>query len=52
MAKTRLKDDTAINLAELEKERNKLLINKTNPKRLKEVEDLLNWFNWGIKTKV
>lgn len=49
MAKKRTMDNTAINTADLEKERQKLLINKSNPKRLKEISEKLDFIFWGIK---
>lgn len=47
----RTKDGTAWNIAELEKERNRLLVNNNNRERLKKVNEILNWFFWGIKSK-
>ena len=36
-------------IEELEKEKRKLLVSKENPKRLKEIENKLNYIYWGIK---
>ena len=49
MAKQRSKDFTAPNISDLEAEKRKLLIDGTNPKRLKEVQKQLDWFNYGLK---
>ena len=49
MAKKRSKDFTAPNTAELEAEKRKLLIDQSNPDRLKEVQSRLDYINWGIK---
>lgn len=51
MAKTRSKDGTAPDIGKLEAERNELTVKQNNPKRLKEVNDILNYFHFGIKTK-
>lgn len=51
MSKTRSKDNTSWDIYALEKERNELLVKQNNPKRLKEVNDILNYFNYGLKPK-
>lgn len=51
MAKTRSKDNTSWDISALEKERNELTVKQNNPKRLAEINEILDWFNWGIKTK-
>lgn len=47
----RTKDGTAYNISELEAERNKLLVSRDNPKRLKEVQSKIDYFNYGIEIK-
>lgn len=37
-----------IPVEELKKERNKLLISKDNPERLKELEERIKYFNAGV----
>lgn len=39
-----------LNFKELEAERDKLYISKNNPKRLKEIIELLDYIYFGIKT--
>lgn len=51
MAQKRKHDGTAPDIGALEKERNELLVKQNNPKRLKEVNDILNYFHFGIKPK-
>lgn len=51
MTKIRSKDNTAINTADLEKERHKLLVNKSNPERLKEITEKLDYIYFGIIKK-
>lgn len=33
----------------LKEEYNKLSVNKTNPKRLEQIKEELDYFEWGIK---
>lgn len=40
---------TKLNFKELEAERDKLYISKDNPKRLKEIIELLDFLYFGIK---
>lgn len=47
--KKRSRDNTAPNISELEAEKRRLLIDKTNPKRLKQVQSELDYLHWGIK---
>lgn len=51
MAQKRKHDGTAPDIGALEKERNELTVKQNNPKRLSEINAILDWFNWGIKTK-
>lgn len=44
-------DGTARNMAELEAERRKLLVSGDNPKRLAEVQGLIDYFDYGIEIK-
>lgn len=56
---TRKMDYTSINTAELEKQRNKLLVLKTSPnglteiqqKKLSEIQETLDYINYGIALK-
>jgi len=46
MAKQKQKQPT---IEELRKEQRELLVSRENPKRLAELTDKLNYFDWGIK---
>jgi len=46
MSKQKPKQPT---IEELRKERNELLISKSDPKRLAELTAKINYFDWGIK---
>ena len=48
MAKKRLKDNTAVNISELIKERNSLLVNRENMERLKKLNDQIDYIFYGI----
>lgn len=47
----RTKDNTAWNISALEKEKNELTVKQNNPKRLSEINYILDYFNWGINKK-
>lgn len=47
----RTKDNTAWKISELEKEKNELTVKRNNPKRLKEIISILDYFNYGIINK-
>lgn len=44
-----MKTKQKLNFKELETERDKLYISKNNPKRLKEIIELLDYIYFGIK---
>ena len=48
MAKKRSKDNTTVDLNELIKERNSLLVNRKNMERLKELNDKIDYIFYGI----
>lgn len=47
--KTRSKDNTALNIEALEREKRELYKAGNNPKRLKEVKSKLDYLYFGIK---
>lgn len=49
MAKKRAKDGTAIDIQSLEAEKNRLYISGDNPRRLKEVKAIIDYYFYGIK---
>ena len=51
MAKSRSKDGTAYDINKIIEERNKLIVSGTNPKRLKELQNKIDYFNYGIINK-
>lgn len=44
-----MKKKNNLNFKDLEAERDKLYISKDNPKRLKEINDTLNFLYYGVK---
>jgi hypothetical protein len=49
MAKVRSRDNTALDINKIIEERNKLIVSGTNPSRLKELQDKILYFYYGIK---
>lgn len=44
-----MKKKNNLNFKDLEIERDKLYVSKNNPKRLKEINDTLNFLYYGVK---